>query len=168
MKNQENEVENTSQEQVNEVATTSENNEVSMFDQGTLMIPNTEAFGLLKSASSGAELAVQYRKQEDWYEFKDKPIRAFFLGFKNIPNKDGELIKCASFAEQDETTSQVKTWLAAQMVLVDSLQYVKPGTPVEIVFQGKKSNKSSDGSTNLFSVKALVLDVESLNQKGGK
>jgi|GEM_PF-2547473 len=157
--------------QTNEVATKNqENNEVAhmeSFNAGTLLIPSTEQLGKLESAETGIDLSVKYRKSEEWAEFKDKPIRAYYMGTKEIPNEDGEMITCVAL--MDKTGA----WLAGQMVLIQALRLVEPKTPVEITYRGKKSNKSSKGSTNMFDVKLLQLNITPKNQvenksKGGK
>lgn len=139
--------------QENEVATTSQNQEVAMFNAGTLFIPNSESLGKLEEAETGMDLTVKYRKQEEWFEFKDKPIKCYFMGMKEIPNKDGEMITCGAFFSKDGP------FLAGQQLLVDSVRNLEPNTPIEITFKGKKANSSSDGSTNLFDVKLLRINV---------
>lgn len=139
--------------QKNEVATQGENS-VAMFNAGTLMIPSTEALGKLENAEVGLDLSVKYRKADEWLEYKDQPINAYYLGTKQIPNEDGELITCAAFMDKSGV------WLAGQMVIVDSVKNVPINTPIQITYRGKKANKSSKGSTNLFDVKLLKISID--------
>lgn len=124
------------------------------FSKGTLFIPNTDALGRLEEAETGMEVTVKYRTQEEWNDYKGKPVRAYFMGIKEIPNDQGEVVKCGAFF------SQQGPFLAAQMMLVDAVQNLPMNTPVEITYQGKKANASSKGATNIFSVKTLVIPVQ--------
>lgn len=117
------------------------------FMNGTLAIPNTEALGKLENAETGMSLTVTYKMQEDWV--KGEAIRCFFLGLKEIPNDKGENVLCAGFMNKSEV------FLAGQMVLIDAVRGLAIGTALEIVFNGKKQNKTSAGSTNLFTVRLL-------------
>lgn len=115
----------------------------------TLVMPNTEALGKLESAVTGMSLTIKYKKQEDWVA--GEPIRCFFMGLKEVPNEEGEKVICAGFM------SKTETFIAGQMVLVDSVRGLAKGTPLEITFEGKKKNSTSQGSTNIFTVKTLNL-----------
>lgn len=117
--------------------------------EAILTIPNTEAIGKLGSAEAGMNMTVKYRQQEDWPALKNQPIRCFFLGLKEIPNDKDEKIPCGVFMDK------TGVWLAGQMVLVDAVRNLNTGTAIEITFLGKKPNKVSDGSTNLFDVRLL-------------
>lgn len=145
MENQEN--------QKNEVATTKKN-EVDMFNTGTLFIPNTEALGRLESAEVGMNVTVTYRTKEEWFEYKNKPVKAYFMGMKEIPNSDGEMINCGAFFSTDGP------FLAAQKILVDAVRHLEPNTPIVITFLGTKKNHSVEGSTNLFDVRILMIKVK--------
>lgn len=112
-------------------------------------MPNTESLGTLKDMKTGFKLNYAYKTQEEWLKIQDKPIRCFYMGLKEIPNKDGELVNCATFASESEV------FMAGQMVLVDSVKNLKQQTPIEITYRGKKPNKSG-GSTNLFDVVILT------------
>jgi hypothetical protein len=129
-------------------------NNLPAFNAGTLMIPSTEAIGKLENAEVGLDISVKYRKMEDWNELKDQPIRAYYLGTKQIPNDDGEMVTCAAFMDKSGV------WLAGQMVLVDAVSKVDINTPLQITYRGKKANKSSKGSTNLFDVKILRINIK--------
>lgn len=117
--------------------------------EATLHLPSTEELGQLEEMETGRSLIAAYRTQEDWHERKDQEIRCFYLGIKEIPNEDGELIKCAVFAEQNAV------FLGAQMVLVQAVESLPSQTPIAITYRGKKKNKSGDGSTNVFDVVIL-------------
>jgi hypothetical protein len=118
-----------------------------------LTIPSLSQIGELKGLKEKYKTSVGYRKEEEWHALKNVAIRAYFLGLKEIPNDDGELINCAVFAAEDGI------FLAAQMVLVDSVRRYEPGTAFQITFLDKKTNKSSKGSTNIFEV--ILLEKES-------
>lgn len=153
--NQESDSTKVVEEQKNEVGKTSEQkNEVApMFNAGTLFIPNSEALGKLEEAEAGMDLTVKYRKQEEWFEFKNKPVKAYYMGIKEIPNEEGEMIVVGAFFATDGP------FLAGQKLLVDAVRHLEPNTPIEITFMGKKENKSTKGSTNMFEVKLLRINV---------
>lgn len=117
----------------------------------TLSMPDTESLGQLENAELGMSRTVKYKTQEEWQEMKGVEVRCFFMGLKEIPNDKGEMVICAGFMSKDEV------FLAGQMVLLDAVRNLPKNTPVSIVYEGKKANVSSDGKTNLFSVKLLNL-----------
>lgn len=129
----------------NDILDQMETNETQM----VVTMPNTESLAKLENMESGLQLTAKYKTVEDWQEIKDKPIRCYFMGMKDIPNDQGEAIKCALFWGSDEV------FLAAQMVLISAVNQLPEKTPVEITYLGKKSNKNSEGSTNLFNVTIL-------------
>jgi hypothetical protein len=158
-KNQE-ELVTTAENQETEVAPV-QKEEVAMFNAGTLFIPNSESLGRLEQAETGMDLTVKYRKQEEWFEFKNKPVRAYFMGIKEIPNEEGEMIIVGAFFTSDGP------FLAGQKLLIDAVKHLEPNTPIEITFLGKKENKSSKGSTNMFEVKLLRINITP-KLEGGK
>ncbi len=109
----------------------------------------------LDGLKRGFKTTVGYRTQEEWAKREDEPEICFFLGFKEIPNDEGEAVRCAILQ------NRMEVFLSAQKVLIDALSPLEAGTPVEIVYQGKKKNKSTAGSTNLFEVFVLT-------QEGGE
>jgi hypothetical protein len=120
----------------------------------TFFIPNTESIGQLKNFEPKFKLTMNYKSADDWAALKDKPVRAFYMGLKDIPNENGEMIICGVF------TSESEVFLCGQKVIVDAVRNLPPTTtkaktPVEITYKGKKANKSTDGSTMLFDVEIL-------------
>lgn len=115
----------------------------------TFMIPSTDQLGHLKEMEPGFKLTMGYRTQEDWAERKNQPEKCYFMGMKEIPNDKGEVVNCGVFASENEV------FLSAQMVLVEAVKNLESKTPVQITYLGKKPNKSSDGSTNLFEIVTL-------------
>ena len=111
-----------------------------------LRMPNTETLGQLEGLEEEYNMTPRYWSKEDWVMKKDEPIRAVFLGTKEIPNDDGEMVKCGVFATQKEI------FLSGMMLLVEAVSRLVDGTPVQITYLGSKKNKSSKGSTNLFEV----------------
>lgn len=114
-----------------------------------LSIPNLAQLGELKGLKEVYKATAAYRTQEEWYGYKDQPIRCFFLGVKELPNDEGESVNCGVFAAEDGI------FLAAQHVLVESVKNMAANTPIQITYKGKKKNKTSDGSTNIFEVVIL-------------
>lgn len=115
----------------------------------SLTIPNTAELGKLDEMESDFSLVLKYKTQEEWAELKGKPIRVFFMGLKEIPNDEGEAVNCAVFV------SKTEAFISGQMVLVEAVRQLQPKTPIEITYQGKKPNKSTSGSTNIFDIKTL-------------
>jgi len=116
----------------------------------TFFIPNTESLGKLKEMNPSFSLTMKYKSADDWAQLKDKPIRVFYMGLKDVPNEDGENVKCGVFVSDHEV------FLSGQMVLVEAVKNLKPQTPLQITYRGKRSNKSGTGSTMLFDVETLA------------
>lgn len=112
-------------------------------------IPNTEELGQLQDLKPKFSLNLKYKSADDWAALKDQPQRCFFMGMKDIPNEDGEMINCGVFVTPKEC------FISGQMTLVEAVKNLNSKTPVEITYRGKKSNKSSDGSTMIFDVETL-------------
>lgn len=117
--------------------------------QVTLFIPNTEQIGKLESMDSKFSLTTKYRSADDWAALKDKPIRCYYMGTKDIPNDQGEAITCGVFVTPTEV------FLSGQKVLVDAIKPLPEQTPLMITYKGKKANKVAEGSTMLFDVSIL-------------
>lgn len=113
-------------------------------------MPTTEELAELRELNTEFRLTTKYRTQEEWYQFKDKPIRAYYKGMTEVPNKDGELVAVGIFVAQDGV------FLSGQMTLMESVRDCLPGTPLQITYEGKKANKSNDGYTNIFDVQRLA------------
>lgn len=107
----------------------------------TFYIPNTEEMGTLEQAKPAFSLTMKYKSADEWATLKDKPLRCYFMGMKDVPNEDGELITCGMFVSQKEV------FISGQMVLVEAVKSLDAKTPLEITYRGKVPNKSSDGST---------------------
>jgi hypothetical protein len=117
--------------------------------QVTLEIPNLAQLGKLKGLKEVYKATAGYRTQEEWFNYKDKPVRCFFLGIKELPSEEGDSVNCGIFA------AETGIFLAAQHVLIESVRTLEKNTPIEITFKGKKKNKKGEGSTNLFEVVIL-------------
>lgn len=115
----------------------------------TMTIPDTESIGRLKEMNPTFSLTMKYKTADDWAALKDKPIRCFYMGLKEVPNDEGENVVCGVFI------SETEVFLAAQMVLVEAVKKLDPETPVQIIYRGKRNNKSSEGSTMMFDVSKL-------------
>ncbi|PXV61208.1 hypothetical protein CLV62_12541 [Dysgonomonas alginatilytica] len=112
-------------------------------------IPNTEELGVLEGLDPKRSLTLKYKTQDDWAAIKGQPIRAYYMGIREIPNEDGELIKCGVFVTATEN------FISGQKVLVEAISSLDSKTPVEITYLDKSKNKSTDGSTMRFEVKVL-------------
>ncbi len=123
--------------------------ELTPVTQVTIEIPNTEELGKLKTLNTGFNLNPKYRTKEEWIENRGKPVRAFFLGIKELPNEDGEAVTCGVFS------SETEIFFAGQKVLVDAVRKLEPKTPVEITFLESRKNKTNTGVTMIFQVKLL-------------
>lgn len=117
--------------------------------QVTLFIPDTESIGKLETMESKFTLTTKYRSADDWAALKDKPVRCYYMGLKDVPNDQGEAITCGVFV------SPTEVFLSGQKVLVDAVRALPEQTPLLIVYKGKKTNKSTEGSTMIFDVVML-------------
>lgn len=117
--------------------------------QVTLFIPDTESIGKLETMESKFTLTTKYRSADDWAALKDKPVRCYYMGLKDVPNDQGEAITCGIFVSPKEI------FLSGQKVLVDAVRALPEQTPLLIVYKGKKTNKSTEGSTMIFDVVML-------------
>ena len=117
--------------------------------QVTLFIPNTEQIGRLESMNTKFTLTTKYRSADDWAALKDKPVRCYYMGTKDVPNDQGEAVTCGVFV----TPSEV--FLSVQKVLVDAIKPLPEQTPLMITYKGKKPNKTVEGSTMMFDVSIL-------------
>lgn len=115
----------------------------------TLFIPNTEEIGRLESMSNKFSLTTKYRSADDWAALKDKKVRCYYMGLKDVPNDQGEAVTCGVFV------SPADVFLSGQKVLVDAVKPLPVQTPLEIIYRGKKNNKTTEGSTMMFDVSIL-------------
>ena len=116
----------------------------------TFVMPNTKSLGQLKEMRPDFSLTMKYKNADDWAAIKGQEVRAFFMGIKEIPNDDGELVTCGVFVSESEC------FIAGQKLLVEAVRNLDSRTPVAITYKEKKANKSSDGSTMIFEVRTLV------------
>ncbi len=115
----------------------------------TFHMPSTEELAKLSTLDEKFSMTARYRTQEEWAKLQDQPIRCFFIGIKQIPNDEGEMIGCAVFVSEREV------FISGQMLLVDSVKRLCTNTPLVITYLGKKKNKNGKGATNLFEVVKL-------------
>lgn len=115
-----------------------------------LVIPNTEAIGKLETLKPCFSLTTKYKSADDWAALKDKPIRCYYMGLKDVPNEEGEAITCGVFISPQEI------FLSGQKVLVDAVRNLCEETPLQITYKGKRNNKSTEGSTMIFEVQRLA------------
>lgn len=117
----------------------------------TFNIPDTEKLGKLETLEPNLNLNLSYRKEEVWEsDYRDKPIRAYYMGMKQIPNENGELVLCAIFV------TKVDTFLAGGVILIDRLKELAPETPIELTYRGTKENKKDPNKKMLtFDIKRL-------------
>lgn len=115
-----------------------------------LVIPNTEAIGVLETLTPCFSLTTKYKTADDWAALKDKPVRCFYMGVKDVPNEEGEAVACGVFV------SKTEVFLSGQKVLVDAIKNLDIQTPLQITYKGKRNNKSTEGSTMIFEVEKLA------------
>lgn len=114
------------------------------------MIPNTDAIGRLNDMKPGFSLTLKYKKAEDWAALKNKEVRAYYMGMKEIPNKQGELVCCGMFVTENEC------FLSGQTTLIEAVRQLEPQTPISITYRERRTNKSNgDRSTMIFDVVKL-------------
>lgn len=126
-----------------------EKNLVKQGTEVTFIIPTVEELGQLSKMSPNFSLTLKYKTADDWAVLKDKELRAYYMGFKEIPNKDGELIKCGLFVTETEC------FLSGSYTLMDAVRRLESNTAVSITYRGKRPNKKTEGATMIFEVKTL-------------
>lgn len=114
------------------------------------IIPKPAELGQLKAMNTEFSLTMKYKTADDWASIKDTELRCFFMGMKDIPNENGELVKCGVFVTESEC------FIAGPMTLVEAVKNLPPKTALSITYLGKKKNATTDGSTMLFEVKTLA------------
>ncbi|MEG0929621.1 hypothetical protein [Algoriella sp.] len=113
-------------------------------------IPDTESLGQLNEMKPEFSLTLKYKTADEWAKLQDTPVRAYYMGMKEIPNEDGEMVNCALFV------STAECFLSGQMTLIEAVKNLPIQTPVEIIYRDKKNNKSSKGATMIFDVTKLA------------
>lgn len=116
----------------------------------TFLMPSTASLGELKEMAPDFSLTMKYKTADDWAAIKGHEIRAYYMGMKEIPNDEGELVTCGVFVTEHEC------FIAGQKLLVDAVRQLESRTPVAITYKEKKANKSTEGATMIFEVKTLV------------
>ncbi|MDV7696255.1 hypothetical protein N6B72_04895 [Chryseobacterium soli] len=117
--------------------------------QVSFFIPNTEELGQLENLTDQFSLTMKYKTADDWAATKGQELRCFYMGTKEIPNDKGELVNCGVFVTKTEC------FIAGSMTLFEAVRQLPVKTPLSIIYQGKKPNKTSDGQTMIFDVKTL-------------
>lgn len=115
----------------------------------SFFIPNTEELGQLQNLEEKFSLTMKYKTADDWASIKGQELRCFFMGLKEVPNDKGEMVVCGVFVTQSEC------FLAGGLTLVEAVRSLPSKTPISILYEGKRPNKSSDGQTMVFNVKTL-------------
>lgn len=114
-----------------------------------VVLPTSAVLASLDDMKQEFSLTLKYKTADDWAALKDKPLRAFYQGLKDIPNDKGEMIKCAAFIGKHEC------FIAGQMLIVNAVENLPRNTAVEIIYRGKSTNKNTEGSTMKFDVTTL-------------
>ena len=115
----------------------------------TFNMPTIESLGQLESMQPDFSLTMRYKTAEDWGLLKNKPVRAYFMGLKDIPNEQGEPVQCGVFVTPNEI------FLSAQTIIIEAVARLDSNTPVVITYRGKKSNKNTEGQTMIFDIETL-------------
>lgn len=118
-------------------------------NQVTFTIPNTDELGKLDGMEEDFNLRLKYKMQEEWELLKNKPIRCYFLGIRQIPNEKEEMVTCGLFA------SQTELFLAGGRVLIEAISHLPEKVPVALTYLGAQQNKTNEGATMMFDVKTL-------------
>jgi hypothetical protein len=115
----------------------------------TFLMPSTNAIGVLEKAETGRTLTISYKTKEEWLAEKDKPVKCFFLGFKEATDGQNRPYFIAKLHDGE------KAFVCAQTVLVQALMGVELGSGVEITCTGSTKLANSN-VIPLFEVKELV------------
>lgn len=115
----------------------------------TFTIPDTESLGKLDSLEPKVSLNMSYRLKEEWEKLKDKPIKAYYLGLKQIPNPEGQLVVCGLFATSKDV------FLAGGTILIELIKDLPQKTPLQLTYLGVKMTKKSNQEMLNFDVSRL-------------
>lgn len=121
----------------------------------TFLMPNTNAIGALKDASLGRKLTVKYKEAGEWLNEIDKPVRCYFLGFKEAADSKGNPYFIAKLHDGENA------FVCAQTVLVQALMTTELGQGVEITCTGH--SQTNGNKIPLFD----VVELEDLNLTRG-
>ena len=116
----------------------------------TFSIPNTESLASLKDMTPKVSLNFAYRMEAEWETLKGKPIRAFYLGIKQIPNPEGNLVNCGLFA------SSTEIFLAGGIILIVAIKNLPLKTPLQLTYLGTKETKADSNN------RAVTFDIQIL------
>lgn len=119
-------------------------------------IPTEKDFADLDEMDCEFSLTTNYKTADDWASIKDQELCCFYLGLTEIPNDKGELVVCGKFITQQGP------FISGQMILIESVKNLPVGTPLKIIYRGKKNNKSSNGATMLFDIKTNAAKVKAV------
>lgn len=114
----------------------------------TFNIPDTETLGKLDGLQPQVSLNMGYRLKEEWEKLKGKPIKAYYLGLKQIPNPAGELVTCGLFVTSKDV------FLAGGIILIDLIRDLPQKTPLQLTYVGIKTTKGEKEMLN-FQVSRL-------------
>ncbi len=118
----------------------------------TFIMPNTNVVAKLKEAEPTQTLTSKYMTIEDWQNCIGQEKRVIYCGMKEAIDSSGELyylVKCNDGAQP---------FVAAQTVLVQSLQSVKVGQAISITCIDVVKNMKN-GKTALFEVQDLGFNI---------
>lgn len=116
--------------------------------QVTFNIPDTETLGKLDDLEPKVSLNMGYRLKEEWERLKGKPIKAYYLGLKQIPNPEGQLVTCGLFVTSKDV------FMAGGIILIDLIRELPQKTPLQLTYLGVKVTKGEKEMLN-FNVSRL-------------
>lgn len=116
--------------------------------QVTFTIPDTETLGKLDTLEPKVSLNMGYRMKEEWERLKNQPIKAYYLGLKQIPNPEGQLVTCGLFVTSKDV------FMAGGMILIELIKDLPQKTPLQLTYLGVKVTKNEKEMLN-FNVSRL-------------
>lgn len=129
----------------NNTSITTTTNEVEITDSKHLAFMNPADIPDLDAMEAGTSLRMEYRE----FNTEGEKVRCIFVGMTKMPGQRGE-IDAAVFQ------TKLKGFINAGANLISQVKMLKPGTPVEIEYDGKE--RTATGNTvKVFSVRVLTL-----------
>lgn len=98
-------------------------------------MPSTASLGELKEMTPDFSLTMKYKTADDWAAIKGQEVRAFYMGTKEIPNDEGELVTCGVFVTQQEC------FIAGQKLLVEAVRQLDTPNSGSYHLQGKEGQQ---------------------------
>jgi hypothetical protein len=119
--------------------------EIEIKNAASLAFMNPADIPDLDEMDAGTSLRMQYKE----FDKEGEKVRCIFVGMTKMPGQRGE-IDAAVFQ------TKLKGFINAGANLMSQVKMLKPGTPIEIEYEGKERTASGN-TVKVFNVRVLTL-----------